>query len=568
MQKLGWHDYDVLLVTGDAFIDHPSFGVAIIGRLLERMGLKVCILSQPNFKNTSEFLHIGKPNLFIGITSGTVDSMINNYTANKRKRSDDMYTEGGESGKRPDYATYAYTKLAKEAFPDTPIILGGIEASLRRLAHFDYWKNIIRPSILVETEADYLIYGMAENSIIEVTRHIQNGNLDEIKNVRGVCYTASKSTARNIEPRITLPSFEEVKTSKKKYLKTAIFVEKEINPFNAKTLIQDHARTTLVVNPPSLPLSTEEFDNIYELTFTRLPHPKYNKQIPAYEMIKHSVTSTRGCFGGCTFCALSLHQGKIIQSRSPSSIKNEIIKLTKLKDFTGIVSDIGGPTANSYMLGCNLDDTLKKCKKPSCVSPSICNNLNLDHTKQIELLEELRNIEGVKKIHITSGIRYDYALADQTSGNKYLNEIIAYHISGQLKVAPEHLDPPVLSLMRKPNMKDFDDFVNYFSLVTKAANKEQYLVPYFISGFPGCSAKNMEVIYNYLKGKGWKIRQVQSFIPSPMTLASAMYWSEMDYDFNKIYVAKDIFDKKLQQALLQPFKRENLGLIRKHFGKP
>jgi uncharacterized radical SAM protein YgiQ len=582
MEWKGWSELDVLLINGDAYVDHPTFGIPCLGRWLSKMGLRVGIVSQPKWDTTEDFLRMGRPRLFIGVSSGTVDSMINNYTANKKTRSDDMYSEGGKGGNRPDYASIIYSDLAKKAFPETPIIVGGVEASLRRLAHYDYWQNKIRPSVLTELKADLLVFGMGErttqvlveefckaerevNAPLSIHDAATQAALAQLKTQRGIAFLTSKDHARVLEGRLTIPSFEEVRDDKKKFAKAAYFIEYEASPYNGKRLVQYHGNKAVVINPPALPLSTEELDSIYDLPFTKEQHPSYKQRIPAADMIRFSVASTRGCFGGCSFCAITLHQGRIVQSRSEKSVLTEVEELTKVNGFKGIVSDIGGPTANMYQLRCRSTEIQSKCRKLSCVHPKVCPQLHTDHTPQVEMLEKARKIPGIRKIHIASGLRYDIAHADQKSGQKYLRDLITHHVGGHLKVAPEHMDEEVLHLMKKPGLRNFDEFVSYFQEVSKEIGKEQYVVPYFISGFPGTTHEQMEKVYNYLQEKGWNLQQVQAFIPTPMTLATAMYWTGIDpMSKRALFVAKEWKDRKLQQALLQPHKIGNREIIREY----
>lgn len=571
MEWKGWSELDVLLINGDAYVDHPTFGIPCLGRHLESLGLRVGIVSQPRWDRLDDFLEMGRPRLFVGVSSGTVDSMINNYTANKKVRRDDMYSEGGVGGKRPDYASAVYSKLARQAFPETPVIVGGVEASLRRLAHYDYWQNRIRPSMLLELDADLMVFGMGERQtralveeLLVVDKEVGQVNLSHsstqealkrMKQQRGIAYVTSKEEARDIQPRMSLPSFEEVRDDKKKFAKAAYFIEYEASPYNGKRLIQHHGSKTAVINPPALPLTTEELDRIYELPYTKEQHPKYKARIPAADMIRFSVNSTRGCFGGCSFCAITLHQGRIVQSRSEDSLLKEVEGLNQVPGFTGVVSDIGGPTANMYKLRCKSPEIQSKCRKLSCVHPGVCPHLHTDHTPQVDLLKKARKLPGIKKIRISSGLRYDLSLADKKAGQEYMRELITHHVGGQLKVAPEHMDDDVLHLMKKPGLKNFDEFVSYFEKVSAEAGKEQYVIPYFISGFPGTTHEKMEKVYDYLKEKGWNLQQVQGFIPTPMTLATAMYWSGIDPMSKKsLFVAKDWKDRKIQQALLQPHK--------------
>jgi uncharacterized radical SAM protein YgiQ len=582
MQWRGWDELDVLLINGDAYVDHPTFGIPCLGRWLTRLGLKVGIISQPKWANHEDFKKMGRPRLFVGVSSGTVDSMINNYTANKKVRSDDAYSEGGRGGNRPDYASVVYSRLARESFPGTPVIVGGVEASLRRLAHYDYWQNKIRPSILTEIASDLVVFGMGERTVsalveefkkaealvggpLDISQPETQAALTELKTQRGIAFISTKDHARTLEGRLTIPSFEEVRDDKKKFAKAAYFIEYEASPYNGKRLVQYHGSKAVVINPPALPLSTEEMDSIYELPFTKEQHPSYKERIPAADMIRFSVASTRGCFGGCSFCAITLHQGRIVQSRSEESLLKEVGDLPNVPGFKGIVSDIGGPTANMYKLRCKSTEIQSKCRKLSCVHPGVCPHLHTDHTPQVEMLEKARKLPGIRKIHIASGLRYDLSIADKKSGKKYMRDLITHHVGGHLKVAPEHMDEKVLHLMKKPGLKNFDEFVSYFKEVSAEIGKEQYVVPYFISGFPGTTHAQMEVVHDYLKEKGWNLQQVQAFIPTPMTLATAMYWTGIDpMSKAELYVAKEFKDRKLQQAMLQRHKPGNRVLLEKY----
>ena len=582
MEWKGWNELDVLLINGDAYVDHPTFGIPCLGRWLARLGLRVGIVSQPRWDSIEDFTRMGRPRLFVGVSSGTVDSMINNYTANRKVRSDDMYSEAGIGGRRPDYASIVYAELARKAFPETPLIVGGVEASLRRLAHYDFWQNKIRPSILTELKGDLLVFGMGERSTTALVEEFRKAEQDSggplsilhpatqealgrLKAQRGMAFVTTKDHARTLEGRLTIPSYEEVRDDKKKFAKAAYFIEYEASPYNGKRLVQYHGSKAVVINPPSLPLSTEELDSIYELPFTKEQHPSYAKRIPAADMIRFSVASTRGCFGGCSFCAITLHQGRIVQSRSEESLLKEVGKLPEVPGFKGIVSDIGGPTANMYKLRCKSTEIQSKCRKLSCVHPKVCPHLHTDHTPQVELLEKARKLPGIRKIHIASGLRYDISLADKKSGEKYMRDLITHHVGGHLKVAPEHMDDDVLHLMKKPGLRNFDQFVSYFEKISAEIGKEQYVVPYFISGFPGTTHEQMEKVYTYLQEKGWNLQQVQGFIPSPMTLATAMYWTGIDPMSKKsLYVAKHYKDRKIQQALLQPHKPGNREILEKY----
>ncbi len=580
MEWKGWNELDVLLVSGDAYVDHPTFGIPCLGRWLEKLGLRVGIVSQPRWDSPEDFLVMGRPRLFVGVSSGTVDSMINNYTANKKIRSDDMYSEGGVGGRRPDYASIVYSDLARQAFPETPIVVGGVEASLRRLAHYDYWQNRVRPSILAELNAEFMVFGMGERTTemmveqfkaaeaevggpLTVSHPATQKALDYIKTQRGIAYMTTRQIAREIEPRLSIPTYEEVRDDKRKFAKAAYFIEYEASPYNGKRLVQFHGNKAAVINPPALPLTTEQMDEIYEMPFTKEQHPMYKQRVPAADMIRFSVNSVRGCYGGCSFCAITLHQGRIVQSRSTDSVLNEVENMNKVPGFKGIVSDIGGPTANMFQTSCKSTEIQSKCRKLSCVHPKVCNQLQRDHTPQIEMLQKAKKIPGIRKIHIASGLRYDLALADPKAGHAYLRELITHHVGGHLKVAPEHLDDDVLHLMKKPGLKNFDEFVSYFKEISAEAGKEQFVVPYFISGFPGTTHEKMETVYEYLKDKGWNLQQVQAFIPTPMTLATAMYWTGLNpMGMKPLFVAKEWKDRKIQQALLQPNKPEHREILK------
>lgn len=557
MCTLGWDQLDILLITGDAYVDHPAFGVPCIGRFLESHGYKVGIIAQPRWSSVEDIVRLGKPRFFVGVSSGTVDSMLNNYTANKRFRSDDMYSESGRGGMRPDNASVVYSRLVRRAFPDAVIVVGGVEASLRRLAHYDYWQNRIRPSILHDLEADLLVFGMGEHTVLAIAEELKKNSdvddaLEKLHELPGIAYLSTREKAKQLQPRLLLAAFEEVRDDKRKFARMAYLIEREANPYSGRRIVQSHGSSAVVVNPPSKPFSSAELDAIYDLPFTKEPHPCYKDKIPAAEMIKFSICSMRGCFGGCSFCGITLHQGRVIQSRSEKSILKEIEGLKKINGFKGNISDIGGPTANMYMLRCKNVDIQSKCKKFSCLHPIICPHLQSDHGPQLELLKKASKIPGVRRIFIASGLRYDLAMADEKNGMKYLEALISNHVGGHLKIAPEHLDKDVLRLMKKPEARIFEEFSVIFERFSERVGKEQYIVPYFISGFPGCTHEQMNKVHAYLLKEKWKLQQVQAFIPLPMTLASAMYWSGLDPATRKeIYVPRNKEDRLIQQALLQ-----------------
>ena len=479
----GWDEIDVVIVSGDAYIDHPSFAMSILGRVLEAAGYRVGIISQPDWHSCEDWKRFGRPRLFFGISAGNMDSMINHYTANKKVRNDDAYSPGGKIGLRPDRATLSYCQRAREAFKGVPVIAGGVEASLRRLAHYDYWSDKVRKSILLDSKADLVVFGMGENAIVEIAQRLDAGeSVKELRNMRGVAYAlgASEKVPDDV---LTLPSYEEVVADKMQFAEATRIIHHETNPYNARRLVQWHSNQAVVVNPPQLPISETAMDRIYGLPYTRRAHPSYKEPIPAHEMIKDSVTIMRGCFGGCTFCSITAHQGRAIQSRSKSSIIGEIEKLAKDKQFKGTVSDIGGPTANMYQMRCTQPEVEAKCRRQSCVHPKICKLLGVDHQPVIELMREARKVEGVKKVLVASGIRMD--LARQSP--EYIRELTEHHVGGHLKVAPEHVDPDVLFKMRKPANDDFEYFAEVFEEQSKAAGKKQYLIPYFIASHPGAA---------------------------------------------------------------------------------
>ena len=493
MLARGWEEVDVVFVTGDAYIDHPSFAMAILGRVLEREGFRVGILSQPKWNSCDPWREFGKPRLFFAVSAGNMDSMINHYTANKKVRNDDAYSPGGQIGLRPDRATLSYCQRAREAFPGVPVIAGGVEASLRRLAHYDYWSDTVKRSIVLDSKADLVVYGMGEAPIIEIAKRLQKGEkIKDLRDMRGVAYALG---AKEVRPEyfdgkaiLKIPSFEEVSSDKYQFAEATRIIHTHTNPFNAHGLIQAHGEQAVVATPPLLPISKSEMDGIYDLPYSRKPHPKYQAPIPAYEMIKDSVTIMRGCFGGCTFCSITAHQGRIIQSRSKDSILKEIRKLGSDPDFKGTISDIGGPTANMYEMRCTRPDIEAKCRRQSCVHPTVCKLLGTSHGPLIEVMKEARKQPGVKKVLVASGIRMDLAQLSP----EYMKELAAHHVGGLLKVAPEHSDKSVLSLMKKPDAENFEKFSDEFEKATKEVGKpKQYLVPYFIASHPGSSVESM-----------------------------------------------------------------------------
>lgn len=560
VRQMGWSEVDIVIVTGDAYIDHSSFAMAILGRTLQAVGYRVAILSQPDWRSAEPWKTFGRPRLFFGISAGNMDSMINHYTAAKKVRNSDAYSPGGQIGLRPDRATMPYCQRAREAYKGVPIIAGGVEASLRRLAHFDYWSDKVRPSILLPSKADLVVYGMGENAILEIAHRLASGeSVKDLRGMRGVAYCLGASETPP-EDAITIPSFQEVTTDKRKFAIATKHIHNETNPYNAKRLVQFHDRQAVVVNPPQYPVPDAAMDRLYDLPYTRKAHPSYKDQpVPAFNMIKDSVTIMRGCFGGCTFCSITAHQGRIIQSRSHKSIVTELNQIAKEDDFKGHISDIGGPTANMYKMKCSRPEVEAKCRRQSCVHPTICKLLGTDHEPLIQLMRSSREIEGIKKVNVASGIRMDLARKSPT----YLRELAAHHVGGQLKVAPEHVDPGVLNLMRKPDNVDFEDFSEKFLAESKKVGKKQRIIPYFIASHPGSDLNAMIELATFLKRTGYRPDQVQDFIPAPLDVATAMYYTELDpFSLKPVHVAKRLKERKMQRALMQFFKPENYFLVR------
>ena len=560
MQARGWDAVDVVFVTGDAYVDHPAFAMGLLGRVLEAAGYRVAILSQPDWRSVDPWRTFGRPRLFFGVSAGNMDSMINHYTANKKVRNDDAYSPGGRIGLRPDRATLPYCQRAREAYPGVPVIAGGVEASLRRLAHYDYWSDTVKRSILLDSKADLVVFGMGERPIVEVARRLAEGEtVRDLRDLRGVAYAlGAKETPP--EGAIVLPSFEDVKTDKALFAKATRIIHQETNPHNAKALVQYHDRQAVVANPPTLPSSEGEMDRAYGLPFTRVPHPMYRGEvIPAFETVKDSVTIMRGCFGGCTFCSITAHEGRIIQSRSKESVLTELRQLAASPDFKGTVSDIGGPTANMYQMRCTKPEVEAKCRRLSCVHPKVCKLLGTDHGPLIDLMRESRQVEGVKRVHVASGVRMDLA----QKSPEYLEELAAHHVGGHLKVAPEHVDPEVLARMKKPEINDYQSFDESFRRASEKAGKRQYTVPYFIASHPGSSLDSMIELALFLKRNGYKPDQVQDFIPAPFDIATALYYTGIDpFTGEEVYVAKGLRDRKMQRALMQFFKPENYFMVR------
>lgn len=640
MDELGWDSCDIIIVSGDAYVDHPSFGMAVIGRTLEAQGFRVGIIAQPDWQSADAFKALGKPNLFFGVAAGNMDSMINHYTADRKIRSDDAYTPGGVAGKRPDRATLVYTQRCREAFKDVPVIIGGIEASLRRIAHYDYWSDKVRRSILVDSKADLLVYGNAERAIVEIAHRLaQRKPIESITDVRGTAFmrrsddptaagwfeldsthvdtpgridelispyqtidetaadkggacagsgdakdgnakpiTIHRSGKLALPPReqtvIRLPAFEQVKSDPVLYAHANRVLHLETNPGNARALVQRHGDRDVWLNPPPIPLSTAEMDHVFDLPYARSPHPSYADEngshdgatkIPAWEMIRFSVNIMRGCFGGCTFCSITEHEGRIIQSRSEDSVIREIEEIRdKVKGFTGVISDLGGPTANMYRIGCKSPEIEAACRKPSCVYPGICKNLNTDHGPLIHMYRRARALKGVKKILIGSGLRYDLAIKSP----EYIKELVTHHVGGYLKIAPEHTEGGPLSKMMKPGIGTYDKFKQLFEQASEEAGKKQYLIPYFIAAHPGTSDEDMMNLAVWLKKNGFRADQVQTFYPSPMATATAMYHSgknplkKVTRDSEDVDIVRGERRRRLHKAFLRYHDPNNWPMLR------
>ena len=562
----GWDELDVIIFSGDAYVDHPSFGAAVIGRILEAEGLRVAIVPQPNWRDDlRDFKKLGRPRLFFGVSAGCMDSMVNKYTANKRLRSDDAYTPDARPDMRPEYPSIVYTQILKRLFPDVPVFLGGIEASMRRLTHYDYWQDRVRPSILVDSGADLLIYGMGEKPIVELTRRLMEGRpLDDVPQT---AYLAREVSP--VEGDITLYSHEECLKDKKKEAANFRHIEEESNKYAAARILQKVGKQVVVVNPPYPPLTTEELDHSFDLPYTRLPHPKYKgKRIPAYDMIKHSVNIHRGCFGGCAFCTISAHQGKFIMSRSKESILREVKAVMELPDFKGYLSDLGGPSANMYRMQGTNQELCRKCKRPSCIHPKVCPNLNTDHRPLLDIYHAVDALPGIKKSFIGSGVRYDLLLHESKdpkvnqSTREYTRELIARHVSGRLKVAPEHTSDRVLSVMRKPPFAQFETFKKIFDRINQEEGLRQQLIPYFISSHPGCHEEDMAELAVITKRLDFHLEQVQDFTPTPMTVSTeAWYTGYHPYTLEPVFSAKTQREKLAQRQFFfwyKPEERRNI----------
>ncbi len=569
VKQLGWEQLDVILFTGDAYVDHPSFGPAVIGRVLESLGLKVAIVPQPNWQDDlRDFKKMGVPRLFFGVSSGNMDSMVNHYTANIRLRSNDAYTPDGKAGARPDYATTVYSQILKKLYPDVPVVIGGVEASLRRVVHYDYWSDALKPSILDESQADLLIYGMGERSLVQLVQTLETGQAFlQIHDIPQTCFLIEPKQLEPIREAkdIELKSWTACLEDKINYAKNFKQVEIQSNSVQARRLIQKQQSKILVCNPPFAPESDGAIDTWYDLPYTRLPHPKYWKKgpIPAYEMIKFSVNMHRGCFGGCSFCTISAHQGKFISNRSETSILKEVKQITQSHDFKGYISDLGGPSANMYrmkgkdMVQCNT------CLRPSCIHPNVCNNLDTSHTELLDLYSKVRAVSGIKKAFIGSGIRYDLALAQTPQKAKeYLQVVMKHHVSGRLKVAPEHTSDEVLSLMRKPSFSQFERFNKLFNEINQSEGLRQELIPYFISSHPGSRPEDMADLAIKAKNMNFQLEQIQDFTPTPMTVATVIFYSGVHpYTLKPVFTAKNQDEKRQQRMFFFWYKNEYKAAI-------
>ncbi len=561
MEARGWDELDVLIVTGDAYVDHPAFGPVLIARFLEGRGYRVGIVAQPDWQSPADVARMGRPRLFVGVSAGNLDSMLNKLTAQKKVRSEDQYSPGGRTGMRPNRASIVYANLCRQAFPGLPLVLGGIEASLRRIAHYDYWSDTVRRSILLDAKADLLVFGMGERAAWEIARRLDAGEpVSALSNVRGTAHVKNNPeewepllahTTERVGDRklLVLPSYDEVTKDKLLFAKMSQLFQLETNPGNARPLLQVHDKQAVYFNPPGLPLEEADMDGLYDLPFTRLPHPSYGaERIPAYDTVKESIVTMRGCFGGCTFCSITEHEGRVIQSRSKESVLSEVRKLSRMEGFSGVISDVGGPTANMYQMTCRDPKIEASCRRLSCVHPSICKNLVTDHEPLVDLLRAVREQKGIKRVFVASGIRYD--LAERSP--EFIREMAEHYTGGQLSVAPEHNDPEVLKRMKKPAIGSYERFAQAFCQASEAAGKDQYLVPYFISGHPGSTLKDTVELALYLKRSGMRPRQVQDFIPTPMSVATTMYYTGIDpLHHEPVYVARDLREKRMMKALIQ-----------------
>lgn len=561
MEARGWDELDILIVTGDAYVDHPAFGPILIARFLEGRGYRVGVVAQPKWDSPADIARMGRPRLFVGVSAGNLDSMLNKLTAQKKVRSEDQYSPGGRSNLRPNRATIVYSNLCRQAFPGLPLVIGGIEASLRRIAHYDYWSDQVRRSILLDAKADLLVFGMGERPAWEIAKRLASGEkVGDLTDIRGTAHV--KKNRRAWEPLladasryvtdkkvVVLPSYEEVTSDKRAFARMSRAFQYETNPHNGRPLLQPHGDEAVYFNPPAEPLSESDMDGLYDLPFVRAPHPSYASEggIPAFETVKHSIVTMRGCFGGCTFCSITEHEGRIIQSRSEASVLREVRALSRSAGFSGVLTDLGGPTANMYKMTCKDEKTESSCRRLSCVHPGICENLVTDHGPLLSLMRAVRSERGIKRVFIASGVRYDLA----GRSPEFVAELAQHHTGGQLSVAPEHNNPNVLDKMKKPGIESYERFAQAFCQASEKAGKEQYLVPYFITGHPGSTLKDTIDLALYLKRNGMRPRQVQDFIPTPMAVATTMFYTGVDPLTNEeVYTARDLREKRMMKALV------------------
>jgi uncharacterized radical SAM protein YgiQ len=561
IEQRGWDELDVIIVSGDAYVDHPAWAAAILGRFMEHNGYRVGIIAQPDWRSLDDIKRMGQPRLFFAISGGNMDSMVNHYTADKKKRYEDMYSPGGKTGLRPDRPTIVYSNLVRQAYPGVPIVIGGVEASLRRLAHYDYWSDKVRRSILEDSKADLLVYGMGEFNLLEIARGLKGGkDIAYLRKLRGTCYLSTSMPRHALE----MPSYEELVEDGKAFARATKMIQEEMNPFSARTLAQKQGDRWLVQNPPPLPLSTEQLDGIYELSFERRYHPSYEPSggVPGLKPVQFSIVTHRGCFGGCAFCSLGQHQGKFIQNRSPVSIVNEASRLTDHPDFKGTIPDVGAPSANMYGLKGFDEKLCHACKRSSCLFPGVCGNLNTDHSPSVELWQRLRKIKAIKHFFVSSGVRYDLVLKDKS--RKYLKDLCSYHVSGQLKIAPEHVSERVTRTMHKPGKSEYTRFIEAFKKVNLELGKDQYIVPYFISAHPGCDLQDTVELAEFVRDHlQYYPEQVQNFTPTPMTDSTCMYYTGLNPQNGKpVYVPRQEKERRWQRALLQYRNRENQNLVR------
>lgn len=567
MEKRNWDRLDFIIVSGDAYVDHPSFGVSVIGRTLEAAGYKVGIIPQPDWRSVDDFKKLGRPKLGFLVAAGNIDSMVNHYSVSKKRRDKELYSPGGKMGLRPDRATIVYANMVRQAYKKVPIILGGIEASLRRFAHYDYWDDKVRRSMLYDSEADLLIYGMGENQVLELAEYLSSGvDIKHINHIKGTVFKTK--SLENVYDYVEVPSFEKVKDDKIKYCEAFKVQYEEQDHIRGRVIVQKHKDDYIVQNPPTLPLNQEQLDSVFKYPYMRTYHPIYEKDggVPAIKEVKFSLISERGCFGSCSFCALTFHQGRVIQPRSQDSIIEEAKHIINDKEFKGYIHDVGGPTANFRHRACDKQVKHGTCKSKQCLFPNPCNNLKVDHDEYLELLTKLRNLEGVKKVFVRSGLRYDYIMADKK--DKFLKELCEHHVSGQLKVAPEHISPRVLKLMGKPGRKVYDKFVEKYYKINDRLGKKQFLVPYLMSSHPGSDLKAAIEMAEYLRDIKYQPEQVQDFYPTPGTLSTCMFYTGFDpRNMKKVYVPKDRREKSMQRALLQYRVPRNYDLVKEALEK-